>query len=67
MTGCTPRSSQSNRAEFILKVFGNREADGESEFAAQKVISLAQEAMLSGKMAACAMHLARATQAGAAK
>ena len=42
-------------------------ADGESKFAAQKEISLAQEAMLSGKMGACAMHLARATHAGVAK
>ena len=42
-------------------------ADGEGKIAAQKEISLAQEALLNGKMGACAMHLAKATHNGAAK
>lgn len=43
-------------------------ADGEGKVAAQKEIALAQEAMLSGKMGACGMHLGKATHdAGMAK
>jgi hypothetical protein len=42
-------------------------ADGEGKIAAQKEISLAQDAMLSGKMGACASHLGRAMHAGVAK
>ena len=38
-------------------------ADGEGKIAAQKEIAAAQDAMLSGKMGACASHLGKAMQA----
>ena len=38
-------------------------ADGEPKFAAQKEISAAQDAMLAGKMGACAAHLGKAMHA----
>jgi hypothetical protein len=39
-------------------------ADGAGKIAAQKEIAHAQEALLDGKMDACAMHLSRAMHAG---
>ncbi|MCC8965601.1 hypothetical protein H8A95_25625 [Bradyrhizobium sp. Pear76] len=42
-------------------------ADNEVKFAAEKEISLAQDAMLNGKMGACGMHLGRAAHAAMAK
>ena len=42
-------------------------ADGDAKIAAQKEISAAQEAMLSGKMGSCAAHLSKAMQAGGVK
>ncbi len=42
-------------------------ADGEGKIAAQKEIAAAQDAMLSGKMGACASHLSKATHVGTAK
>ena len=42
-------------------------ADGEPKMAAQKEISAAQEAMLSGKMGVCAAHLSKAMHAGSMK
>ncbi|MFB9262741.1 hypothetical protein ACFFWD_06060 [Bradyrhizobium erythrophlei] len=42
-------------------------ADGDGKFMAQKEMSLAQEAMLNGKMGACSMHLGKAMHAGMAK
>jgi len=42
-------------------------ADGEGKIAAQKEIALAQDAMLSGKMGACGMHLSKAMHMGMAK
>ena len=42
-------------------------ADGEGKIAAQKEMALAQDAMLSGKMGACGMHLSKAMHAGMAK
>lgn len=42
-------------------------ADGPGKYAAQKEVSLAQEALLSGKMGVCAAHLARASNAGLAR
>lgn len=42
-------------------------ADGEGKIAAQKEISMAQDAMLSGKMGVCGMHLSKAIHAGMAK
>ena len=41
-------------------------ADGEGKIAAQE-IAMAQDAMLSGKMAACGAHLSKAAQIGMAK
>jgi hypothetical protein len=40
-------------------------ADGEGKFAAQREISQAQDAMLTGKMGACAAHLSKAMRTGA--
>ena len=42
-------------------------ADGEGKIMAQKEVALAQDAMLSGKMGACGMHLSKAMHAGMAK
>ena len=42
-------------------------ADGEGKFAAQKEIAAAQDAMLSGKMGACGMHLNKAMHDAMAK
>jgi hypothetical protein len=52
--GCT--------GDTFAKAEGNVEtmADGPGKFMAEKEIALAQEAMLSGKMSGCAMHLSQA-------
>jgi hypothetical protein len=42
-------------------------ADGENKITAQKEIAAAQDAMLSGKMGVCGMHLAKAMRAEGAK
>ncbi len=42
-------------------------ADGEGKFTAQKEIAQAQDAMLGGKMGACATHLTKAMHVGTAK
>jgi hypothetical protein len=42
-------------------------ADDEGKIAAQKEIAAAQDAMLSGKMGACASHLSKAMHVGTAK
>ncbi len=42
-------------------------ADGEGKFVAQKEVALAQDAMLGGKMGACAAHLSKAMHVGMAK
>ena len=42
-------------------------ADGEGKIAAQKEIAAAQDAMLSGKMDACASHLSKVMHVGTAK
>ena len=42
-------------------------ADGEGKIAAQKEIAAAQDAMLSGKMGACASHLSKVMHVGTAK
>jgi hypothetical protein len=42
-------------------------ADGEGKMVAQKEVAQAQDAMLSGKMGACAMHLNKAMHAGMMK
>jgi hypothetical protein len=42
-------------------------ADGEGKITAQKEVAQAQDAMLNGKMGACAAHLTKAMHAGMAK
>lgn len=42
-------------------------ADGDSKFVAQKEITAAQDALLSGKMGVCGAHLNKAMQATMAK
>jgi hypothetical protein len=42
-------------------------ADGEGKMAAQKEIAQAQDALLNGKMGACAAHLSKAMHAGMGK
>jgi len=42
-------------------------ADGEGKITAQKEVAQAQDAMLSGKMGACAVHLSKAMHAGMTK
>ena len=42
-------------------------ADNDVKFGAEKEISLAQDAMLNGKMGACGMHLSKAAHAAMAK
>lgn len=42
-------------------------AEGPGKITAQKEIAAAQDAMLSGKMGACASHLSKAMHEGAAK
>ncbi len=42
-------------------------ADGDGKIAAQKEVAAAQDAMLSGKMGACGMHLSKAMHATMAK
>jgi hypothetical protein len=42
-------------------------ADGEGKMTAQKEVAQAQDAMLNGKMGACAMHLSKAMHAGMGK
>ena len=41
--------------------------DGDGKIMAQKEVAMAQDAMLSGKMGACGMHLTKAMHAGMAK
>jgi hypothetical protein len=41
--------------------------DGDGKIAAQKEMAMAQEALLSGKIGACGMHLGKAMHAGMAK
>jgi hypothetical protein len=49
-------------SENLAKAEGGVEtmADGPGKFAAEREIAQAQEAMLSGKISGCAMHLSRA-------
>ena len=42
-------------------------ADNDVKFGAEKEVSLAQDAMLNGKMGACGMHLSKAAHAAMAK
>jgi len=42
-------------------------ADGQGKITAQREVAQAQDAMLSGKMEACAVHLTKAMQVGGTK
>jgi hypothetical protein len=61
MAGCSGENL--SKAESMIEAM----ADGEGKFAAQKEIAQAQDAMLGGKMGACAMHLTKAMHVGMAK
>jgi hypothetical protein len=43
------------------------ETDGDGKIVAQKEMAMAQEALLSGKISACGLHLSKAIHAGMAK
>jgi hypothetical protein len=43
------------------------ETDGDGKIVAQKEMAMAQEALLSGKIGACGLHLSKAMHAGTAK
>jgi hypothetical protein len=61
MAGCSGENL--SKAESMIEAM----ADGEGKFTAQKEIAQAQDAMLGGKMGACAMHLTKAMHVGTAK
>ena len=61
MGGCSGENL--SMTESMIEVM----ADGEGKNAAQKEIAQAQDALLSGKMGACAAHLSKAMHAGASK
>lgn len=58
LTGCSGENLE--RTESTTEAM----ADGAGKVTAHKEIALAQEALLGEKMGACAMHLAKAMQAG---
>jgi hypothetical protein len=58
MAGCSGENLE--KTESATEVM----ADGAGKIAAQKEVEQAQEALLGGKMGACAMHLSRAMHAG---
>ena len=65
-TSITPRVSVSDVAvttSLKLKAGSRLLADGPTKFMAEREIAQAQDAMLSGKMSGCAMHLSRAMRA----
>ena len=59
--GCS--SANLAKAESAVEIM----ADGEGKMAAQKEVAAAQDAMLSGKMGACGMHLNKAMHGTMAK
>ena len=61
MGGCSGENL--SKTESMIEAM----ADGEGKMAAQKEIAQAQDAMLNGKMGACAMHLSRAMHVGMMK
>jgi hypothetical protein len=63
----TPRESKRAAAATKTETMIENMADGEGKIAAQKEIAAAQDAMLSGKMGACAAHLSKAMHVGTAK
>jgi hypothetical protein len=61
MAGCSGENL--SKAESMIDAM----ADGEGKITAQKEIAQAQDALLGGKMGACAMHLNKAMHLGATK
>ena len=61
MEGCS--GGNLSKTESMIEVM----ADGEGKIAAQKEIAQAQDALLSGKMGVCAVHLSKAMHAGTMK
>jgi hypothetical protein len=61
MAGCSGENL--SKAESMIDAM----ADGEGKITAQKEIAQAQDALLGGKMGACAMHLNKAMHVGATK
>ncbi|WP_249147550.1 hypothetical protein [Bradyrhizobium jicamae] len=60
-TGCS--GANMTKTETAVEAM----ADNDVKFGAEKEISLAQDAMLNGKMGACGMHLGKAAHAAMAK
>ena len=58
MGGCS--ADNLSKTETMIEAM----ADGEGKIVAQKEIAQAQDAMLEGKMGACAAHLSKAMRAG---
>ena len=61
MAGCSGENL--SKTESMIETM----ADGPGKMMAQKEVAQAQDAMLNGKMGACAMHLTRAMQSGMMK
>ena len=61
MGGCS--GANLGKTESMIEAM----ADGEGKIVAQKEVAQAQDAMLSGKMGACASHLSKAMHVGTAK
>jgi hypothetical protein len=61
MGGCS--SENLTKTESMVEAM----ADGAGKMTAQKEVAQAQDAMLSGKMGACAAHLSKAMHAGMMK
>ena len=61
MGGCS--GDNLSKTESMIEAM----ADGEGKMVAQKEIAQAQDAMLSGKMGACAAHLSKAMHVGGSK
>ena len=61
MAGCSGENMM--KTESMIDAM----ADGEGKITAQKEVAQAQDAMLGGKMGACAMHLSKAMHAGISK
>ncbi len=61
MGGCS--ADNLSKTETMIEAM----ADGEGKIVAQKEVAQAQDAMLGGKMGACAAHLNKAMRAGALK
>ena len=58
MAGCNGENL--SKTESMIEIM----ADGQGKIVAQREVAQAQDAMLSGKMGACAVHLTKAMQVG---